>query len=45
MKKELKDKEQPKGETPFGKFEQLAKKVVVAPKIKIGKADISEKTA
>lgn len=32
MKKEPKDKEAPKGETPFGKFEQLAKKIVGARK-------------
>lgn len=34
MAKTPKSKETPKGETPFGKFEQLAKKIVTTPKHK-----------
>ena len=37
MKKEPNDKTYPKGETPFGRFEQLAKKIVAKPKPKGGK--------
>jgi hypothetical protein len=42
VKKEPKDKAAPKGETPFGKFEQLAKKVVTSPKPKPEKGSLSQ---
>ncbi|MBI4188603.1 MAG: hypothetical protein HY529_05300 [Chloroflexi bacterium] len=42
MKREPKDKTIPKGKTPFGRFEQLAKKVVTTPKRKKEAGDKSK---
>lgn len=35
MEKTQKDKSVPKSETPFGRFEQLAKHVVTVPKLEV----------
>lgn len=39
MKKPQKDKEPPKGETPFGRFEALVRQVVLTPKGEIRKTE------